>query len=304
VDADRLKRIARRQLGLFTRAQAGECGFTAGQIRRRMAAGSWRPLLRTVLAEPGLTVTPRIRDRAAQLAVPGSVLAAFSAAREWDMPGPDRGPHLIVTGRSHTRPDGVRIMRVDLSHRDVSVVQGALVTSPPRTVFDCLRLLDERPGRDLLDRALQQGWIGLADLVERVRAGAGRWGAPRIARLVGMASAGGASRGGTTGPRSAAERRVVALLRAGGITGWEANVPIRDERGLIGVGDIVFRTAKVVIEVDGWAFHATPDRFQRDRERQNRLVAAGWMVLRFTWRDITERPTQVVRTVREVVRVA
>jgi very-short-patch-repair endonuclease len=38
----------------------------------------------------------------------------------------------------------------------------------------------------------------------------------------------------------------------------------------------------LVIEVDGWAYHRTPDRFQRDRERQNRLVAAGWTVLRFT----------------------
>lgn len=74
----------------------------------------------------------------------------------------------------------------------------------------------------------------------------------------------------------------MALLRSGGITGWEANVPIRDHEGLIGVGDIVFRRAKVVIEVDGWAFHVSPAAFQRDRARQNRLVAAGWTVLRFT----------------------
>ena len=96
----------------------------------------------------------------------------------------------------------------------------------------------------------------------------------------------------------------MALLRSGGITGWEANVPIRDHEGLIGVGDIVFRRAKVVIEVDGWAFHVSPAAFQRDRARQNRLVAAGWTVLRFTWRDITERPSLVIRTIRNVVRVA
>jgi very-short-patch-repair endonuclease len=295
VDAARLQWIARRQLGLFTRAQAGECGFSAAQIRRRIGAGTWRPVRRTVLAEPGLAVTPRLRDRAAQLAVPGSVLAAFSAAREWEMPVPDRGPHLIVTGRVHTRPDGVRIMRVDLSHRDVSIVESAPVTSPPRTVFDCLRLLDDRPARDLLDRALQQGWIGVPDLVERVRAGTGCRGAPRLARLVGLVAA---------GQRSAAERRAVGLLRESGLKGWRANVEIYDERGLIGVGDVVFEEARVVLELDGWAFHVTSDRFQRDRERQNRLVAAGWTVLRFTWRDLIERPAQVVRTVRVVVRVA
>jgi hypothetical protein len=190
VDPDGLRRIARRQLGLFTRAQAVECGYSAAQIRRRTAAGTWRPVRRTVLAEPGLTLTPKLRDRAAQLAVPGSVLAAFSAAREWDMPVPDLGPHLIVTGRTDVSPDGVRIMRVGLSDRDVSIVEGAPVTSPPRTVFDCLRLLDDRPARDLLDRALQKGWIGLPDLVTRVWAGTGCRGAPRLARLVGMAAAG------------------------------------------------------------------------------------------------------------------
>jgi Transcriptional regulator, AbiEi antitoxin len=188
VDAERLRSIARRQLGLFTRAQAGECGFSAAQIRRRMAAGLWRPVRRTVLAEPGLKLTPKLRDRAAQLAVPGSVLAAFSAAREWDMPMPDLGPHLIVPGRVHVRPDGVRIMRLDLSDRDVSIAEGALVTSPPRTVFVCLRLLDDGPAGDLLDRALQEGWIGLPDLVERVRAGTGCRGAPRLARPGGLAA--------------------------------------------------------------------------------------------------------------------
>jgi very-short-patch-repair endonuclease len=56
-----------------------------------------------------------------------------------------------------------------------------------------------------------------------------------------------------------------------------------------------------VIEVDGRAHHTTPDRFERDRERQNALVAAGWTVLRFTWRDLTTRPSAVVATVRRML---
>jgi very-short-patch-repair endonuclease len=66
---------------------------------------------------------------------------------------------------------------------------------------------------------------------------------------------------------------------------------------LIGVGDVVFEETRVVIELDGWAFHAAPDRLQRDRDRQKRLVSAGWTVLRFTWRDLTERPEYVTATV-------
>ena len=64
---------------------------------------------------------------------------------------------------------------------------------------------------------------------------------------------------------------------------------------------MVFPGAKLVVEVDGLAHHVTPDRFQADRQRQNRLVAAGWTVLRFTWRDLTERPGYVVATIGRLV---
>ena len=81
------------------------------------------------------------------------------------------------------------------------------------------------------------------------------------------------------------------------IAGWGANIPIKDAAGIIGVGDIVFRDVKLVVEIDGRAYHSTPEAFERDRERQNLLVAAGWTVLRFTWRDLTTRPEHVVATI-------
>ena len=31
---------------------------------------------------------------------------------------------------------------------------------------------------------------------------------------------------------------------------------------------------------------------------ENDLVAVGWRVLRFTWKDVSERPTEVVNTIR------
>lgn len=91
---------------------------------------------------------------------------------------------------------------------------------------------------------------------------------------------------------------MVRLLRRAGIHRWRANVEIHDDRGLIGVGDLVFDRQRLVVEIDGRAHHSDPASFERDRERQNRLVAAGWTVLRFTWRDLTSRPAHVVATVR------
>lgn len=119
----------------------------------------------------------------------------------------------------------------------------------------------------------------------------GQRGLPKVRRLVRAISG---------GERSAAERVLTGLLRRSGLTGWRVNVPIVDGRGLIGVGDLVFEVEKVVIEVDGWAHHSTVERFQRDRSRQNRLVREGWTVLRFTWRDLNERPAHGLATVRAV----
>jgi very-short-patch-repair endonuclease len=59
-----------------------------------------------------------------------------------------------------------------------------------------------------------------------------------------------------------------------------------------------------VIEIDGWAFHSDQERFQRDRSRQNRLVAAGWTVLRFTWSDLKDRPEAFVAAIRTALMIA
>jgi very-short-patch-repair endonuclease len=40
------------------------------------------------------------------------------------------------------------------------------------------------------------------------------------------------------------------------------------------------------IEVDGWAFHSAPKRYEADRGRDAYLVGAGWVVLRFTWYQV------------------
>ena len=53
----------------------------------------------------------------------------------------------------------------------------------------------------------------------------------------------------------------------------------------------------IAIEVDGRAFHSDRRSFERDRSRQNTLVVGGWLVLRFTWEQITERPDEAVEIV-------
>ncbi|MFL6204015.1 MAG: DUF559 domain-containing protein [Acidimicrobiales bacterium] len=58
---------------------------------------------------------------------------------------------------------------------------------------------------------------------------------------------------------------------------------------------------KLAIEIDGYEHHSTPDAFQRDRTRQNELVALGWTVLRFTWADIVNAPEKVAQQIRRAI---
>jgi very-short-patch-repair endonuclease len=59
----------------------------------------------------------------------------------------------------------------------------------------------------------------------------------------------------------------------------------------------------VVLEVDGYQFHGHYRAFQRDRAKANRLVGAGYVVLRFTWPQLTERPMLVVAEIARTLSV-
>jgi very-short-patch-repair endonuclease len=65
--------------------------------------------------------------------------------------------------------------------------------------------------------------------------------------------------------------------------------------------DAAYPERRIAVEVDGFEAHSSPEAFQRDRTRQNRLVALGWTVLRFTWADVVQRPAIVAQTIREAI---
>lgn len=88
------------------------------------------------------------------------------------------------------------------------------------------------------------------------------------------------------------------LLTSAQITGWIANFPVGPF-----VVDFAFPDSKLVIEIDGFAFHSGVDDFVKDRNRQNYLVLHRWKVLRFTWWDLIERPERVIAEIRRAISV-
>ncbi len=66
--------------------------------------------------------------------------------------------------------------------------------------------------------------------------------------------------------------------------------------------DFAFVHAWVIAECDGWDTHGRDrDQFERDRRRDGRLAAAGWLVVRFTWLQITRRPAWVADVIKRTL---
>jgi very-short-patch-repair endonuclease len=66
--------------------------------------------------------------------------------------------------------------------------------------------------------------------------------------------------------------------------------------------DFVVDGTPVVLECDGWDHHGrTREQFERDRERDVLLGAAGYVVFHFTWAQITRRAGWTAERIRQLV---
>lgn len=60
-------------------------------------------------------------------------------------------------------------------------------------------------------------------------------------------------------------------------------------------------TQRLIVETDGRDVHTTRQAFERDRERDQRLMLPSWRVVRFTWRQLTREPERVAATLRALL---
>lgn len=62
--------------------------------------------------------------------------------------------------------------------------------------------------------------------------------------------------------------------------------------------DFAYPDLLIDVEVDSEEWHYRKDAWHADRARDTELRALGWVVLRFTWREIKSRPKWVVDQIR------
>ena len=153
------------------------------------------------------------------------------------------------------------------------------ITTPARTIVDLARTLTGRPLEHALDLADQRRIIDFTELRTRPIP-------PSLQAVLSRYNA------GTTPTRSEMEERFLALCDDYGIPRPDVNTRIEGEEV-----DFAWPDTRLIVEVDGYAYHRSPIAFEDDRERDVKLVLAGWRVLRFTWTQLTTRPAWVARSV-------
>jgi very-short-patch-repair endonuclease len=287
---------------LVTSGSLGCQGLTHRDIEQLVRRGVLRRVRRGVFSydpQPGDDHDWLVEQAAAALCVsrPTALICGLTAARlmGWCLPPPARPATLHVLLPSWRGASGMKGVTVHEGPRATAYdVDGVACTDPLRTLLDIAAVLRGSAALAAIEsavcgrpRLLEQARLIAAD--DRVMPRRGR----RIARD-NLARATGRS-------ESPLESRAWELWVDAGLPLPEQQAVIRVDGRFCAPVDFLWRGARLVVEVDGLAKYAEPGELQREKVRQNQLVAAGYLVLRFTWDDVTRRPEFVVASVRRLL---
>ena len=290
--------LARRQKGNVTREQLLAAGFTRHVIERRVALGSLHPQLPGVYRVGHLAEPPLARECAALLyCAPRAMLSHRTAARAYALPAPRTDEVEVTTeGRRLKSRPGLRVYTIGaIGPAELRRRCGLPITSPSLTLLD----LAGAVGEDALARALNEARV--QDLVDdgeiqaTLRAHPNRRGARALRALMATEEA-------EFEVESEAERLCLRLMIRHGLKPDEAGAWVGPYRV-----DFLYEAERLIVEVDGYRYHRTRDRFVRDRRRRADLQARGYEVFVVTWSDLVGAATVTMsrlRTVRNARRAA
>lgn len=104
--------------------------------------------------------------------------------------------------------------------------------------------------------------------------------------------------------RSDLEARFLSLVRTAGLDEPLVNRTLdAPDHGHCEV-DFYWPSHCLIVETDGWETHGTRSAFETDRARDAALTASGYIVMRFTWREIRDRPHTVIARLRAYIRAS
>jgi very-short-patch-repair endonuclease len=280
-------RIASVQRGFIQRRQLLAAGLGRSAIAHRLRHARLFVYHRDVYQVGLSTVDPLGRETAAALHLDGHALLSHrSAAAIWGLI--ERGQldeepvDLTVIGRDrHSRP-GLRFHRaLGLDPADIRCRARLPVTSPARTVLDLAANAAPLVLENALAECRRRGLARDREIHASLARSPRHAGAERVRQLL--------ADGRPALTRSVAERRLLELIRAAELPRPQANARVCGH-----VVDLLWPDQRLIVEFDGWETHGRRSAFETDRRRDQRLVAAGYRVIRITWRQLEHEPFAVI----------
>jgi hypothetical protein len=283
--------LASRQRGNVTRAQLRSHGVTLKMIRRRVQSGSLHETFPGVYLVGHRAEPPLAREYAALLyCAPGALLSHRTAARLWGLLAlATHAVEVTLTGRRRRSRPGLIVYTIGgLEPAELRRAYGMPITSPSLTLLDLGGLVGEPVLARALNEARVQDLVTDEELQATLRAHPNRRGARALANLL-------ATEVAEFAVESEAERKCLELMVKYGLKPDGAGVWIGPYRV-----DFLFEAERLVVEVDGYRYHRTKERFIRDRRRRADLMARGYEVFVVSWADLTDEPHATMRRLRAV----
>ncbi len=297
----RIRAIASNQLGLVTVAQATRCGIDKHALAGRRDSGALVPLYPNVMKLAPFATTPQQRVLGAALAVPGSVIAATSAAIVHQMPVPARVIHdeavlSVASGRA-VRVPGITVVRQRIIPPSKRWMTTRLAT-PAAAVLLLPRFVDAGTVERCLDHCLAHRLTSVANLRAMLDATAPHAVFRRQLLLDLLAD-----RTNGIGHRSGKEQMVGRWLNRAGLTGWTRNYSVRiDSSGQVVEVEVDFGwpNDRVALEVSPFFTHGSRVTQDRDAERRRLLAVATWRVVEAVDADLANERAfaRIVATLR------
>jgi very-short-patch-repair endonuclease len=163
------------------------------------------------------------------------------------------------------------------------------VTAPARTLIDLAGVTDAVITERALNEARVRKLVSDAEIYAALDRCRGRTGTAMIRGLLQEEAETGFS-------RSEAERRLQSIIEQARLPRPHMNARVAGYEV-----DAVWPAARLVVEVDGYRFHGHPAAFERDRRKDQDLAAAGYQVIRVTWRQLNRQPLLVAARIAQAL---
>jgi hypothetical protein len=284
-------------LGVVTAlAELARHGWTASAVRAQLAAGRWQRIGRAIVRHNGELSREQVCDVALVNLGPRAMLTSFTALEQAGLRGWERDPvHVLVPrGARVRRPPGIAL-RVHYTDSWPDRARNVRVDRVPSSaVLAAAAFASPRPACGVLAAVVQQRLARAEDLIAAVSA------APRTRHRSGLLAA---AQDIAQGAQALSEIDFVRLCRSAGLPAPEQQAVrlVRGQRRYVDAQWIRSDGRRVVAEVDG-ALHLLVRRWWDDQLRQNELVIADDLVLRFPTVVFRHESVVVVDQLRRILR--